>query len=69
MVVGSWSLVQGGQGRQGAIQNSKLPDSLVRAGFEQRLIDVSRDSFAKPAPTTLDSRLSPGEIQSNEWHD
>ncbi|NHC37938.1 non-ribosomal peptide synthetase [Scytonema millei] len=34
-----------------------FPDSPVRAGFEQRFIDVSRESFAKPAPTTPDSRL------------
>ncbi|MDV2992197.1 MAG: Linear gramicidin synthase subunit D [Chroococcidiopsis sp. SAG 2025] len=52
------------------IQNSKFlspsapsapsalfPDSPVRAGFEPRFIDVSRESFAKPAPTTPDSRL------------
>ncbi|MDV2992202.1 MAG: Linear gramicidin synthase subunit D [Chroococcidiopsis sp. SAG 2025] len=34
-----------------------FPDSRVRAGFEQRFIDVSRESFAKPARTTPDSRL------------
>ncbi|MDV2992203.1 MAG: Tyrocidine synthase 3 [Chroococcidiopsis sp. SAG 2025] len=34
-----------------------FPNSPVRAGFEPRFIDVSRESFAKPAPTTPDSRL------------
>jgi len=32
------------------------PDSPVRAGFEQRFVDVSHESFAKSAPTTPDSR-------------
>ncbi|OWY67209.1 phosphate permease [cyanobacterium TDX16] len=39
-------------------QKSKVvptPDSPVRAGFEPRFIDGSRESFAKPAPTTPDS--------------
>ncbi|MDV2991999.1 MAG: hypothetical protein N4J56_001653 [Chroococcidiopsis sp. SAG 2025] len=34
------------------IQNSKFPDSPVRADFEPQFIDGSRESFAKPAPTT-----------------
>ncbi|NHC36950.1 GNAT family N-acetyltransferase [Scytonema millei] len=48
--------VEESQNSKFKIQNSKFPDSPVRAGFEQRSIDVSRESFDKPAPTTPDSR-------------
>ncbi|OWY68333.1 GNAT family N-acetyltransferase [cyanobacterium TDX16] len=47
--------VEESQNSKFKIQNSKFPGSPVRAGFEQRSIDVSRESFAKPAPTTPDS--------------
>ncbi|MGL5921445.1 phospholipid carrier-dependent glycosyltransferase, partial [Chroococcidiopsis sp.] len=39
-------------------QNKRtLLDSPVRTGFEPRFIDGSRESIAKPAPTTLDSLI------------
>ncbi|MGL4622381.1 MAG: SWIM zinc finger family protein [Chroococcidiopsis sp.] len=48
------------------IQNSKFPDS-PRAGFEPRFVDRSRESSAKSAPTTPDSRLpTPSFWQYNE---
>ncbi|OWY64145.1 tRNA (adenosine(37)-N6)-dimethylallyltransferase MiaA [cyanobacterium TDX16] len=39
------------------IQNSKFSDSPVRAGFEPQFVDGSRESVAKPAPTTPDSQF------------
>ncbi|MDV2992384.1 MAG: hypothetical protein N4J56_002038 [Chroococcidiopsis sp. SAG 2025] len=48
-------------------QKSTFPDSPVRAGFEPRFVDVSRESFAKSAPTTPDSHSpTPSFWQYNE---